>query len=255
MVEFTAESILKCAVAGLVDPSFSSVKLLLGFQGADGSTGAPGLTDESPAAHGTATAVGNAQIDTAQSKFGGASLLGDGTGDGISFPDSTDWRLSTANSDQFTVEAWVRTSTTTPTDKVIVARSTGVPNVGFFFRCNTSGNGELSFLGSTNNATLDWAPASSSGITWALSTWYHVAADKDATGKVRVYRDGVMVGSSTPTDSSMAAANTAVLTIGIDGLGGRSWDGWIDEVRITKGVARYASDSGYTVPTDAFPRS
>ncbi len=31
--------------------------------------------------------------------------------------------------------------------------------------------------------------------------------------------------------------------------------GWLDELRITKGVARYASDGGFTVPTAAFPRS
>ncbi len=33
------------------------------------------------------------------------------------------------------------------------------------------------------------------------------------------------------------------------------FDGWIDELRITKGVARYASDSGFAVPTSAYPRS
>jgi hypothetical protein len=48
------------------DPSFSSVKLLLGFEGADGATGSPGMDDESGSARGTATVSGNAQIDTAK---------------------------------------------------------------------------------------------------------------------------------------------------------------------------------------------
>jgi hypothetical protein len=38
-------------------------------------------------------------------------------------------------------------------------------------------------------------------------------------------------------------------------IGSATFGGWIDELRITKGVARYASDGGFTVPTAAFPRS
>ena len=62
-----------------------------------------------------------------------------------------------------------------------------------------------------------------------------------------------MKGSGTPANSAMFNFNTPLT------IGGRATtqylNGWIDEVRITKGVARYASDSGYTVPTAAFPRS
>ena len=57
------------------DPYFANTVLLMGYEGADASTGAPGMTDESPAAHGTATVTGAAQIDTAQFKFGTSSLL------------------------------------------------------------------------------------------------------------------------------------------------------------------------------------
>jgi hypothetical protein len=52
-VEFTAVAILKCNFDS--DPDFESVVLLMGFEGADGSQGAPGLTDESSFAHGTAS--------------------------------------------------------------------------------------------------------------------------------------------------------------------------------------------------------
>jgi hypothetical protein len=63
----------------------------------------------------------------------------------------------------------------------------------------------------------------------------------------------------------MVASNTFTQTMqngtGVMGIGRvptfTTFDlnGWLDEIRITKGVARYASDSGYTVPTAAFPRS
>jgi hypothetical protein len=73
------------------DPSFASVSALLHFDGSDGSTTFTDVT-------GTIwTANGNAQIDTAQSVFGGASGLFDGTGDFITTPDATKFSLSNAD--------------------------------------------------------------------------------------------------------------------------------------------------------------
>jgi hypothetical protein len=51
------------------------------------------------------TAVGNAQIDTAQSKFGNASALFDGAGDYLSVPDSADWAFGTG---AFTIDFWTQ---------------------------------------------------------------------------------------------------------------------------------------------------
>jgi hypothetical protein len=65
------------APAGPTDPYFSNVSLLLHGDGANGSTT---IVDSSPSPK-TVTAVGNAQISTAQSKFGGSSLAFDGSGD------------------------------------------------------------------------------------------------------------------------------------------------------------------------------
>jgi hypothetical protein len=236
---------------GGTDPNWANVKLLMGFEGADASTGAPGMTDESGAAHGTASILGNAQIDTAQFKFGVSSLLSDGTGDGITFPDSADWKLSSANSDQFTVECWARVTTATPSNLALFWQGASGGTLSWIFWINPSG--QLAFWGSTALSSFDWT-VDASGMTWSTGGWYHLAVDKAASGKVRLYRDGVMVGSGTPA-SSVLADSAQVLDIGIDGSGGRSWPGWLDEIRITKGVARYASDSGYTVPTAAFPRS
>jgi hypothetical protein len=93
--------------AEATDPNFASVVLLVGFDGSDGSTT---FTDESGAAH-ALTAVGNVQVDTAQSKFGGASGLFDGAGDAITAADSAAWHFGTGD---FTVEAWVRFSRVLP---------------------------------------------------------------------------------------------------------------------------------------------
>jgi len=132
--------------------------------------------------------------------------------------DSIDWQLSAANSDQFTVECFVR-----------------------FPSWNANNRG------SAFDTTITTTGA---GMTTGVR--YHVAVDKDSSGKVRVYVDGVMLGSATPANSSIFNAISAPLAIEAHGVFGQvDMDGWLDEIRITKGVARYASDGGFTVPTAA----
>src|SRR5687768_4015081 len=80
------------------DPHFASVVLLCDFDGTDAATTAP---DESPVGR-ALTFVGNAQIDTAQFKYGVSSLLLDGSGDYVTAPDSTDWRFA----GEFTIESF-----------------------------------------------------------------------------------------------------------------------------------------------------
>lgn len=235
---------------GANDPNFSLVKLLLGVNGADAATA---TTDESPAAHGAASFTGNAQLDTAQFKFGTSSLLLDGTVDSnISYLDSADWHFT--SSDQWTIEAWVRFTTVAPSQCIIAQWAAGARQ-SWLFEYSTGGGPKLRFAYSTNGTnTTDtqgtWTPS--------INTWYHVAADCDATNKLRVYADGVMIASRTSVPSFYDGTNR--LTIGQfdDDVGGSIFNrlnGWIDEVRITKGAARYASDGGYTVPALAFPRS
>jgi hypothetical protein len=260
-VDLKIEAALECVFA-VSDPYIGYVVLLLGFEGADGATGAPGMTDESPAAHGTGTVGGNAQIDTSLPVVGTSSYLGDGTGDGLQFAPSTDWQIAPSSGDQFTVEAWIRPNTTTPTNKVIVGQGGVVGKNAWLFWINTSGNGELAFWGTTFTAGFNWPKAESSGLTWVVGQKYHVAATRDSTNMLRIFRDGVMVGSVSTGAVGMpdASSNGADLGVFCDSLTtpfsfARSWSGGGDEVRITKGFARYVSDSGHVVPSAAFPRS
>jgi hypothetical protein len=217
------------------------VKLLLGFEGSDASTT---FTDESSAAKGNGTVSGNAQVDTAQFKFGSASGLFDGTTDRITFPDSGDWHLGTAN---FTVELWVRFNSLTNAIQQIVGVWETSPNLSWVLRRNTGDT--IIFAVSTTGAdnfidvTVAWTPT--------LATWYHICVDYDGT-KYRLYRDGSMIASSTTARNIFnASAELAISST----IASRSVDGWIDELRITPGVARYASDGGFSVPTAAYPRS
>ncbi len=242
--DLKTEAALECIFAPS-DPFISNVKLLLGFEDVDNSTGAPGFTDESPAAHGTAVVTGGPIISTGWAKFGGSSYLGNGSGSATFLASADFGDISPTSSSQFTIECWTKHSGTTITTQMLFANFTFFSS-GWILWCNGSGNGELEFSGT------GWSVATS-GLTWVSNQVYAIAVDKDASGKVRIYRDGAMVASSAPADSSIPA-DPGVLYIGTD-QGGRSWNGGIDEARITKGVARYASDAGYTVPTVKFPRT
>ncbi|MEJ0012775.1 MAG: hypothetical protein WDM94_09155 [Bauldia sp.] len=59
---------------------------------------------DSSASGRTITANGNAQVDTAQAKFGGASALFDGAGDYLTVPASADFNFGTGD---FTVETLI----------------------------------------------------------------------------------------------------------------------------------------------------
>lgn len=249
VVEFTAQAILKCDFED--DPYYASVVLLMGFEGDDGSTGAPGMTDESPHARGDATVVNAAEIDTAQSKFGSASLKVGPFTDLVEFTDSADWHLSAANSDQFTVECWVRFNVL-KSNAPFVCQLFNSGNYSWTFQTAASSD-EFTFKSSVDGTAWD-VDVGSTGAGFITGVWYHLAADKDSSGKIRVYKNGVMLGSSIPTDSTIYNS-LEDLAIGADKWTGVGVNGWIDEVRITKGAARYASDAGFAVPSAAFPRS
>ncbi len=226
------------------DLFFSSTKLLLGF---DGTPGDNTVVDESAAAHSTVFGFGNA-TKSATAKFGSASFVFDGSGDKIEFPDSSDWNFGSGD---FTIEAWIRFTSLT----------------GFQTICSQWESISLHswlFDWSPNVLRLGLATASSGADTFVQKSWtpttgtfYHVVAERSGN-TIRLYVDGGMLGTSGSFSGTLFNSSTS-MTIGSLSTSGLSttngFKGFIDELRITKGIARYASDSGYTVPTAAFPRS
>lgn len=211
------------------DPYWNQVVLLLHCDGTNGSTT---ITDSSPVGR-TVTANGNAQISTAESKFGGASLLLDGSGDTVTMASSADFAFGTGD---FTIETFLRYSN----------------NVGFqipwSFNDATSNmlriqNGNFALLLASNSTIL-----SGSIPTLANGTWYHLAVVRSGNNWT-LYIDGVSALSAT---SGATYAGTMTMKIGDNG-GANFFNGRLDEFRITKGVARYTSN--FTPPTQAFPNS
>lgn len=224
------------------DPHFANVVLLSGFEGADGST-AP-FSEESSSAK-TITPFDGASIDTAQFKFGTSSglITFAGANDYMRLDDSADWHFGTGD---FTIEAFIRFSAVSNFHG-IVGQYAGAGQVSWFFQYAHSGT-TLQF-----GWSADGSAVTTMARTWApsIDVWYHVATDR-SSGVQRLYVDGVMLGTNVANTDNLFNSTT---NLRIGQVNSNSLEGWIDELRITKGVARYASDGGFTPPTAAFPRS
>jgi hypothetical protein len=231
----------------VTDPNFSSVKLLMGFEGANGSQTSPGMDDQSSAAHGTATTHGlTAAISTAQAKFGSSSVVLTGTGnqDLIRFADSADWHLGSGN---FTIECFIRPVSLSGSQFLIT--QWGSTNLSWALWL--SGD-QLSWNVSTNGSDNNFDMTSPSSLL-TTGAWHHVCVDYNGT-KYRMYINGAMVASSTTARTIFTGTSNLSIGGNFETLQ-FFYNGYIDELRVTKGVARYASDAGFTVPTGAFPRS
>jgi len=200
--------------------------LLLHCDGSDGSTT---FIDSSSNGY-TVTAVGNAQIDTAQKQFGTGSALFDGVGDSLTVPASDEWVFGTGD---FTVELWYRPTVATGSQEYIgTGDNAGAPAQSWVFVRQNAG-----FLRFIIN------PGQYAGGSWTGTpgTWHHLAASRQGTS-LRVFVDGTQLGG-TGTVSNPANANSTLY------VGGKInyVNGHIDEVRIVKGEALYTAN--FTPPT------
>jgi hypothetical protein len=219
------------------DPHWDKIALGLHCDGADGAT-----TFIDVKGH-TITANGNAQVDTAQSKFGGASALFDGTGDYLSSPNSADFAFGSGD---FTVELWARFSAQTAHQGLISFGWTSGGYGPWLLFYNQSLN-QILFYSSSNGTSWDISSAVILN-TPALNTWYHLAVAREGNS-IRLFTDGVL--AATVTTSATLVATGGTLNIGGDSAGAFSFNGHLDDIRITKGVARYTVN--FTPPSAEFP--
>ena len=225
------------------DKNFASVLFLSSLDGADGATAA---TDSSNSAR-AITFVGNAQLDTAQAKWGTSSLLLDASGDYISVPDSNDWNFT----GQFTVECWARLASLTAggTSHTLAGHYQVSGNLRSWWMRIVDGGGEIQAVCSTDGTNIQTARFESAAST--INTWSHYAMTRDASNVIRIFRDGV-VGNVTATLAGTLFNSSVPVTFGAAFNGGATafHNGWIDEIRITNGLARYTAN--FTPPRGPF---
>jgi hypothetical protein len=211
----------------ITDPYFSSVVLLLKGDSAS-------IVDSSSYASG----ISNLGAVTRTT-----SIVKTGTG-ALSFPGTSTSMLTLSNAafalaagDNYTIEFWIyKRSTSSNWQCTIATRNSGS---GYW----------LGFAGGTNNP-IDYTAGLSSNISVVLNTWTHIAYVRNS-GQLTVYVNG----NSGGTTSNASAFSNTTLNIGMEGGSYQSQtfftDCVLDDIRITKGIARYTTN--FTPPTASFP--
>ena len=230
-----AENMSGGARLGNLDPYYGNVTLLLRMDGANASTT---FTDTSPNPK-AITAVGNAQISTSQSKYGGSSGYFDGTGDYLTVANSSDNAFGLGD---FTIECWVNFSALPGSNlnmsiaNTMTSISAATFTMWWIGINNNAGTNRL-YLGRHGNgavfAYVNWTPS--------LNTWYHIAATRSSGSVIGLFINGVS--QSVATSGSNWANDfsaTGILAIG-EVATALQFNGYIDEFRLTKGVARYTT--------------
>ena len=182
--------------------------------------------------------VDNAQISTSVVKYGTGSLAFDGTGDYLLSAPSNDNILGGGN---FTIEFWLYPSNTSSGYRALVSSENYAGTTGGWSLYQNGTSLEFWFSPGTS-VTID----ATSAIT--ASTWQHVALCR-ASGTLRLFVNG----SSVASVSNSTSLTGQQIWIGDNNSGSYFFNGYMDDVRITKGYARYTAN--FTPPTAAFPNT
>lgn len=209
-------------------PTLPRYHLLLHCDGANGSTV---ITDETGK---IGTPNAGAQISTAWQKFGTGSLALDGFGDYVNFPDSPDWAFGTG---AFTIQCFARFRVASASAGLIAQWGGTTAARAWVFYLNA---GSL-FMRFSEPSTGTLRDVSVPFVPVPLQV-YHFAATRDAFGMVRIFIDGIVSASG----SRPQAVNDGTAGLRVGGVGGLTstydFDGWIDEVAVTKGAAHYTAN-------------
>jgi len=179
------------------------------------------------------TTFGGATINTTISKFGSASMTFNGTTDYLTYPYTAQLSLLEAD---FTIEAWVYI-TSASTQSTLITFGSETTN-RFVVAVNTARQLIADIFGTATNTFT--------GATVTLNSWTHVAVVRSGS-TITGYLNGSSVGSA--TSSATLGNSTGGVTVG-RGNSSEYFIGYIDDMRVTKGYARYTAN--FTPPTTAF---
>ncbi|MCQ9206769.1 MAG: hypothetical protein NG740_02665 [Omnitrophica bacterium] len=215
----------------------------------DGLEGSQTVIDESNASH-AVTAYGDAHLDTTNIKFGTSSLALDGDGDYLSLPDSNAWFFGSGD---FTIDCWINLSSlpVNTVQKTILFQGAATPNDSDNWRVNIQESGGvytfefIQVVGQAGSINIG------ANFVPVVGTWYHLALTRSGT-TWRVYIDGVkkteIVNATAIVDLPQQLIIGARADYPADN--NRSFHGYIDELRITKGLARWTEN--FEIPTNAY---
>ncbi len=242
-MELDSENEDGSAEEGVCEGNYSHVSLLLHGDG--------DLTDASNN-NLTVTASGNAGSCATQSKFGGSSLCFDGSGDYLSISNTEYNDEFDFETGDFTVEFWVYFNDFGSTHYGLVGEGLGIdgtgPDKAGWMIWYDTGTDDLTF-GTYEGVTVvtrsfDWNPSA--------TTWYHAAVTRTGND-LKAFVDGAQIGSTADVTGIAFDYEHNQVNLGLFHCCSgaiRYLDGYLDDVRVTKGASRYTSN--FTVPSEAF---
>lgn len=180
------------------------------------------------------TGVNSPTIGSSTTKFGGGAAVLNGS-KYIEGPTSSDWSMGTGD---YTAECWAYL-TAWPTGAWYCPLGNSASSTGWEFQVSTTGQ-------------FHWAvPAQEANLSSAVGAfttggWHHCAFSRVGSSRYLAL-DGAIVASGS---TSINDVNTAAVRIGANRSGTDFWNGFVDEVRVTKGVGRFTQ--AFTPPNQAF---
>ena len=179
--------------------------------------------------------VGSAQVSTSVKKYGTGSLSFNGTTDYLTTISKPSVQLGSGN---FTIEFWIYYTSISGYKTPLCS---GFSSTGDWLFQTGNGDGKMNIYISGTDIMSESTGAST-------NTWYHYALVRNGS-TITLYNNGTSVASATNTVNLNSASS---LTIGGTNLNsGQYFAGYIDDIRITNGLARYTAN--FTPPTSALP--
>jgi len=215
------------------DVHFSKVTAMFNFDGSDGDTTTSGL--DSSNKNLTVSYSSGDQLSNTQKKFGATSLY---VADNVTLSSSDGFNMGTGD---FTIEAWyyfTSFSNSFGHYDQWAGTTTGSGNVQMWNSTSAQGKIKWYYDGSSNFT---------SSTTMSTGQWYHVAYVRES-GTLKIYFNGT-VDSNTQSYSSQFGKTGTVYLGDQHAGGGSAPQYYIDDLRVTKGLARYTSN--FTAPTSA----
>ncbi|RLI63482.1 MAG: hypothetical protein DRO67_05645 [Candidatus Asgardarchaeum californiense] len=183
----------------------------------------------------------NVTINTSIKKFGGGSGYFNGSSAYLSVPDSDNFDFGSSD---FTIDLWVRISNISSNNPLVSQTDNASSNISF--RLFYASNNVLRFGYSTDGTNLvennrTWIPTA--------NIWHHVAVTRNGTvGKIFV--DGTQIGANIDFTGITLYNSSSDLKIGNDWPGNNYFGGFMDEIRLSNGIARWTSN--FTPPTEPY---
>ena len=219
----------------LTDPYWANVVLLVTGDGTSGSTTFTDLSN----ANNAITNINSTSVNTSIKYFGTGSISVNGTQE-LAIGATNSFNFNTGN---FTIECWVNQTSKLHSYPCVI-NFNGPWGLGVFeLQVNTNDVGNKICF-SVNNGG---ANILTSTTTPTFGTWYYVAVVKDGA-TLRLFVNGIQEASAQYQSDISLNTNT---TANIGGLSNKYFNGYIDDLRITKGIARYTSN--FTPPTAPLP--